>query len=120
MIVNSGVLSQSPQIDLLMNIAGVKMSLPAWELFLRGILCNWLVCLAVWMAGRTNNEAAKIMLIFWCLLAFVGSGFEHSIANQSLLGMALLLPHGEAISWLGFAWNQFFVILGNLVVAGIP
>ena len=119
MIVNSGVLSQSPQIDLLMNIAGVKMSLPAWELFLRGILCNWLVCLAVWMAGRTNNEAAKTMLIFWCLLAFVGSGFEHSIANQSLLGMALLLPHGEAISWLGFAWNQFFVILGNLVGGGV-
>ncbi len=101
--------------DLLMKVAAMKMSASAWELFIRGILCNLLVCLAVWMAARTKNEAAKIMLIFWCLFAFIGSGFEHSIANQSLLGMALFLPHGEAISWGGFAWNQVFVGLGNIL-----
>ena len=115
MIVLSGVISKAPQMDLLMKVAAMKMSAPALELFIRGILCNLLVCLAVWMAARTANEAAKIMLIFWCLFAFVGSGFEHSIANQSLLGMALFLPHGEAISWSGFAWNQIFVGLGNIV-----
>ncbi|MDA0739693.1 MAG: formate/nitrite transporter family protein [Nitrospirae bacterium] len=115
MIVQSGVMSKAPQMDLLMKVAAMKMSASAWELFIRGILCNVLVCLAVWMAARTKNEAAKIMLIFWCLFAFIGSGFEHSIANQSLLGMALFLPHGEAISWMGFAWNQVFVGLGNIV-----
>lgn len=115
LIAQSGVMTKAPQIDLLMKVAAIKMSASGWELFLRGILCNLLVCLAVWMAARTKNEAAKIMLIFWCLFAFVGSGFEHSIANQSLLGMALFLPHGEAISWGGFVWNQLFVGLGNIV-----
>ena len=115
LVAQSGVLANAPHIDFLMKVAGAKMSLPAWELFLRGILCNWLVCLAVWMAMRTKNEAAKIMLIFWCLFAFVGSGFEHSIANQSVLGIALFLPHGVEISWTGFAWNQLWVVLGNVV-----
>ena len=115
LVAQSGVLANAPHIDLLMKVAGAKMSLPAWELFLRGILCNWLVCLAVWMAMRTTNETAKIMLIFWCLFAFVGSGFEHSIANQSVLGIALFLPHGVEITWAGLAWNQIWVVLGNVV-----
>jgi len=115
LIVQSGIMSRAPQSDLVLKVAAFKMHLPAWELFMRGILCNWLVCLAVWMAARTTNEAAKIMLIFWCLFAFVGSGFEHSIANQSILGIALFLPHGGDISWSGFAWNQIWVLLGNIV-----
>lgn len=114
-IAQSGVLAKAPQVDLLMKVASLKMSLSGWELFVRGILCNWLVCLAVWTAARTTNEAAKILLIFWCLFAFVGSGFEHSIANQSILGVALFLPHGSEISFLGFVWNQAFVGLGNIV-----
>jgi nitrite transporter NirC len=70
--------------------------------------------------GRpSTNDAAKIMLVFWCLFAFVGSGFEHSIANQSILGIALFLPHGPDITWLGLAWNQFWVVLGNVVGGGV-
>lgn len=118
-VIESGVFGKGPAVELIEKAAAVKMSLPAWELFLRGILCNWLICLAVWMAGRTTNDAAKIMLIFWCLFAFIGTGFEHSIANQSLLGMALFLPHAEAVSWAGFAYNQLFVALGNMVGGGI-
>src|SRR5213594_3543704 len=106
LVVQSGVVSAMPQATLIQKVAGIKMSLPAWELFLRGILCNWLVCLAVWTASRAVGDAAKILLIFWCLFAFIGSGFEHSIANQSLLGLALFLPHDGAISWTGFVWNQ--------------
>ena len=115
LIVQSGVVGKPPQSDLLLKVAALKMHLPAWELFIRGILCNWLVCLAVWMAARTTNDVAKILLIFWCLFAFVGSGFEHSIANQSILGMALFLPHGLDITWAGFAWNQTWVVMGNIV-----
>ena len=115
LIAQAGVVGQAPQSDLLLKVAAGKMNGPAWELFVRGILCNWLVCLAVWMAARTTNDAAKIMLIFWCLFAFVGSGFEHSIANQSILGIALFLPHGPDITWMGLAWNQFWVVLGNVV-----
>ena len=119
MVVQSGVVSAAPQAALIQKVVGIKMSLPAWELFLRGILCNWLVCLAVWTASRTTSDAAKILLIFWCLFAFIGSGFEHSIANQSLLGLGLFLPHAEGVSWAGFAWNQTWVILGNIVGGGV-
>lgn len=119
LVAQSGVLSQAPQADLLMKVAATKMNLSGWELLIRGILCNWLVCLAVWMAGRTTNEAAKLILIFWCLLAFVGSGFEHSIANQSVLGMALFLPHPDTVSWHGFFSNQLYVVLGNVIGGGV-
>ena len=115
LVAQSGVVAQAPQSDLFLKAAEVKMSVPAWELFSRGVLCNMLVCLAVWMAARTTNETAKIMVLFWGVFAFVGSGFEHSIANQSALGIALFLPHGEAITWSGFMWNQVFVGLGNVV-----
>lgn len=119
LVVQSGVVSTVPQAALIQRVAGIKMALPAWELFLRGILCNWLVCLAVWTASRATSEAARLLLIFWCLFAFVGSGFEHSIANQSLLGLALFLPHGTDVSWTGFIWNQAWVILGNIVGGGV-
>lgn len=119
MVVQSGVVSAAPQAALIQKVVGIKMSLPAWELFLRGILCNWLVCLAVWTASRTTSDTAKILLIFWCLFAFIGSGFEHSIANQSLLGLGLFLPHEAGVSWAGFAWNQTWVILGNIVGGGV-
>jgi nitrite transporter NirC len=115
MVAQSGVLSHPPQIELVLKTAAMKMSLSGWELFVRGVLCNWLVCLAVWMAGRMHSETAKLLVIFWCLLAFVGSGFEHSIANQSLLGLALFHPHLDTVSWSGFVWNQAWVVLGNVI-----
>ena len=104
---------------LVQTVGTLKMNLPAWELFIRGVLCNWLVCLAVWTSARATGDAAKILLIFWCLFAFVGSGFEHSIANQSLLGLALFLPHEAGVSWVGFVWNQTWVILGNIIGGGV-
>jgi nitrite transporter NirC len=119
LVVQSGVFAKGPTAELIQKVAGVKMSLGPWELFVRGILCNWLICLAVWMAGRTTSDAAKIMLIFWCLFAFIGIGFEHSIANQSFLGMALFMPHEGAVSWGGFWYNQFYVALGNIVGGGL-
>jgi len=119
LVVESGVFAKGPTAEFIGKVAVVKMSLPAWELFVRGLLCNWLICLAVWTSGRTTSDAAKIMLIFWCLFAFIGTGFEHSIANQSFLGMALLLPHDAAISWSGFWYNQLFVVLGNIVGGGL-
>ncbi len=119
LVVQSGVFAKGPTAEMIQKVAGVKMSLGPWELFVRGILCNWLICLAVWMSARTASDTAKIMLIFWCLFAFIGIGFEHSIANQSFLGMALFMPHEEAVSWGGFWYNQLFVVLGNIVGGGL-
>jgi len=59
---------------------------------------------------------AKLVLIFWCLFAFIGAGFEHSVANMTLLGMAVLVPHDPSlVSWVGFARNLLPVTLGNVV-----
>jgi len=118
LVVQGGSLSAEAQ-ALIIKVAGMKMSLGAKEAIFRGILCNWLVCLAVWMANRNSDETAKLILVFWCLFAFIGSGFEHSIANQSLMSLALFLPHGPEISISGFIHNQVFVTIGNIVGGGL-
>ncbi|MDI7864228.1 formate/nitrite transporter family protein [Rhizobiaceae bacterium n13] len=92
-----------------------KMSAGSLALFARGILCNWLVCLAIWMAGRTDNAAAKIMLIFWPITIFVAAGYEHSVANMFTFAMALMGDHPENITLAGAAHNMVWVTLGNLV-----
>ena len=97
----------------------MKMSAPGTALFARAILCNWLVCLALWMAARVNSDSAKCIVIFWCLLAFIASGYEHSVANMTLLGLALAGNHPEAVSLTGFAWNLAWVTAGNAVGGAI-
>jgi len=57
------------------------------ELFVRGILCNILVCVAVWCMYRLQSESSKLVMIFWCIYLFVVCGFEHSIANMTLFSM---------------------------------
>lgn len=104
---------------LLQNVAGAKMNAPAMELFARAILCNWLVCLAIWMAARTASDTARLGLIFWCLFAFIASGYEHSVANMTLFAIALLAEHGEAVSLAGMAHNLLWVTLGNAVAGSL-
>ena len=118
LVVQGGSLSAEAQ-ALIVKVAGMKMSLGASEAFFRGVLCNWLVCLAVWIANRNGDETANLIMIFWCLFAFIGSGYEHSIANQSLMSLALMLPHGPEVSMAGFFHNQVFVTLGNMVGGGV-
>jgi nitrite transporter len=118
LVVKGGSLTGDAQ-ALILKVAAVKMNLDATDAFLRGILCNWLVCLAVWVSLRTQSDTAKLIMIFWCLFAFIASGFEHSIANQSLLSMAMFLPHGPEVSLVGFIHNQIFVTAGNMVGGGV-
>ena len=118
LVVSAGSLTPEAQ-ALILKVSAMKMNLGSMEAFLRGILCNWLVCLAVWVSLRTKSDTAKLVMIFWCLFAFIASGFEHSIANQSLLSMAMLLPHGPEISLAGFFHNQLFVTVGNMIGGGV-
>jgi len=101
--------------DFVVKITAAKMNLPWVQLFLRGVLANWLVCLAIWQSTKTKSDAAKLGLIFWCLFAFIAAGFEHSIANMTLLTMGLLLPHGVDVSVMGFVRNLTATTLGNVV-----
>jgi nitrite transporter NirC len=121
----SGVLGKAPAREFVLGVVAAKMSAPAAELFFRGVLCNVLVCLAVWMGMRAKDETARLVLIFWCLFAFIGAGFEHSVANMTLLAVGLFMPHDpNLVSWAGFARNLSLVTLGNIVggamVIGLP
>ncbi|MGN0948408.1 formate/nitrite transporter family protein [Megasphaera sp.] len=101
----------------LANAAAMKMSLPPLVLFAKGILCNVLVCLAVWCGFRTKNDAAKLIMVFWCLYAFFTCGFEHSVANMTVLTLGMLNPAGAAVSFGGYLYNLAFVTVGNIVGA---
>ena len=121
----SGVLGKAPAKEFVLGIVAAKMSAPVLDLFFRGVLCNMLVCLAVWMGMRAKDETARLLLIFWCLFAFIGAGFEHSVANMTLLALGLFLPHDPAlVSWAGFARNLAVVTAGNVVggalLIGLP
>nr|WP_243847338.1 formate/nitrite transporter family protein [Microbacterium ulmi] len=83
-------------------------------LFVRGILCNVLVCLAIWMCARLKSEGAKIAVIFAAILAFITSGFEHVVANMTTYAMGLVLGDPNA-TWALFGGNLLWVGLGNLV-----
>ena len=104
---------------LLQKVAAAKMNAPAGELVARAVLCNWLVCLALWMTARTSSDAAKLGVIFWCLFAFIASGYEHSIANMTVFSIALLAEHGEAVSLAGMAHNLLWVTLGNTLAGAL-
>lgn len=93
----------------------VKMSLPLVPLFFRAVFCNILVCLAVWSTFRCKEETAKLIMIFWCLFTFITAGFEHSIANMTLLTIGLLAPNGADVSVIGYIYNIAIVTLGNMV-----
>ena len=101
------------------QVANAKMNASAIELFARGILCNWLVCLAIWMSARTKSDAAKCIVIFWCLFAFIASGFEHSIANMTLFSIAIFGEHPETVNLFGMAHNLFWVTLGNVLSGSV-
>ena len=118
MIIASGIFAPDPWKAFILKVATYKSNGPWWELFFRGIFCNWLVCLAIWSAvGRCTSDSGKLIMIWWCLFAFITTGMEHSVANMTILTIANLLPHDPAvISWgKMFGWNLIPVTLGNIV-----
>ncbi|HYQ75986.1 formate/nitrite transporter family protein [Cellulomonas sp.] len=88
------------------------------ELFFRGVMCNLMVCLAIWCAGRLQNEVAKIIVIFACVMVFITSGFEHVVANMTTFSFGLV-GGLDGATVAEFARNVLFVGLGNLVGGGL-
>jgi nitrite transporter NirC len=118
MVIRAGLMDEAtfPAVNaFVLKLVEAKMNLPPEQLFWRAVLANWLVCLGVWMAVRVKSETARILLIFWCMFTFITSGYEHSIANMCGLMLGVLLPHGEAISVGGYAYNLGLATLGNIV-----
>lgn len=84
MMFNSGLFNSSDGLlgAMTIRIATIKTTLPFISAFFLGVMCNWLVCLAVWMSWAANSVPGKMMAIFVPVCFFVTSGFEHSIANM--------------------------------------
>lgn len=101
-----------------------KVSPTSLQIFSRGILCNILVCLAVWCYYKLKDDTAKLIMIFWCIFVFITTGFEHSVANMTLLPLAAILSHGVEVSAAAVVHNIIFATLGNIVggalFVGVP
>ncbi|HPP67314.1 MAG TPA: formate/nitrite transporter family protein [bacterium] len=112
-----------------LTTASTKVNLSFMEAFCRGIGCNWLVCLAVWLATAGKDSISKIFGIYFPIMAFVASGFEHSIANMYFIPMGLFLKGNSALvsaagltttidslTWSSFLINNLIpVTLGNII-----
>jgi formate/nitrite transporter len=98
------------------EIAAAKAALPAWRAFFLGILCNILVCMAVWMAMAGRSVVDRFVAIVLPVSAFVAAGFEHSVANMYFFPLALLLqPVGGTVTVGAMFANLGPVIAGNIV-----
>lgn len=111
----SGLMERgTPAGEMIASMLEAKSAESAQALFFRGILCNILVCLAVWGWVRLTSESAKLIMVFWCIFAFITSGFEHVVANMTTFGIGLFGGFPET-SIGDFARNMAVVGLGNLV-----
>jgi len=111
-------------------VAAGKVDLTWGQAFFRAVGCNWLVCLAVWLAAGSRDVVGKVLAIVFPVTAFVASGFEHSIANMYFIPMGILLKSQVAVAgvgavpaaltWGGFLWRNLIpVTLGNIVGGGV-
>lgn len=105
--------------EMFVNSSIMKVAYSPLELIMRGILCNTLVCLAVWCSFRLKSEAAKLIIIFWCVFAFMICGTEHSVANMGILAVGLLNTGQEALTIGGYFYNLALSTLGNIIGGAI-
>lgn len=108
MAMNQGAVGQA-----VVKIASAKAALPWAEAFFRGVLCNVLVCMAVWMTLAGRSVTDKVLAIVFPITAFVAAGFEHSIANMYFFPLAMWL--GAPLGWGDMLNNLAPVIAGNIV-----
>ncbi len=115
--VQTGVVTAELPLQRLESIAMAKgVEETEWQIFLRALGCNWLVCLAVWMAFAAEDVAGKVLAIFFPIMAFVAMGFDHVVANMFFLPAAIFAGV-DGITWWDAIHNWIFAFLGNLVGA---
>ena len=103
------------------STAQTKVTMPFADAFIRGILCNFLVCIAVWMSFAAKSVPGKIIGVFFPIMVFVLCGFEHSVANMYYISAGLFGASEYGIAAEGLTWGAFFVknllpvTLGNII-----
>ncbi|PNW83155.1 hypothetical protein CHLRE_06g309000v5 [Chlamydomonas reinhardtii] len=99
------------------QMATLKANLGFTEVLSRSILCNWLVCCAVWSASAATSLPGRILALWPCITAFVAIGLEHSVANMFVIPLGMML--GAEVTWSQFFFNNLIpVTLGN-TIAGV-
>jgi len=109
-----------------LGIANAKVNIPFFEALFRGIGCNWLVCLAVWMMLSAREVGGKIWAAFFPIMAFVALGFEHCVANMYFIPMGIFLKGTDVVAkagldltnltWGGFVVDNLIpVTIGNII-----
>ncbi len=108
-----------------------RVSFTFVEALVRGVGCNWIVCLAVWMALAARQTIGKIFAIFFPIMGFVAIGFEHCVANMFFIPAGLLLrdwmgvPAPQGVAAEALSWGSFFlrnllpVTIGNIIGGGV-
>lgn len=117
-VVLSGVLDSPALSATAAQMAEVKLSLSMTEALFRGILCNMLVCLAVWMSFAAHSVTGKVVVVLLPIAAFVAVGFEHSVANMYVVPVAML-DGLVGYDVIGFLRNLAVVTLGNIIGGGV-
>ena len=116
LFVGSGA-SRQILIDYYNSFIAGKLDIAPLQLFLRGVLCNFCVCIAVLTGTRMKSESGKLVVMFCVIMAFVAAGFEHCVANMGTFSVAYLLLGG--INLAAVAKSMIFVTLGNIVGGAI-
>ena len=112
--IGTGLLLKEPWMSYITEIARAKCGLSFTQAFFRGVGCNWLVCLALWLASGSDDIIGKIFAIQFPIMAFVVLGFEHSVANMFFIPAGMFITN--EISWRMFLLNNLLpVTLGNIV-----
>jgi formate/nitrite transporter len=123
----SGILGDSASAAYAVSLANSKCSMNFGVALVRGVLCNWLVCLALYMTMAAADGVSKTILLWPPIMAFVALGFEHSVANMTFIPFGILLGSSEAYGlmagvpaltagWRGLlVANLVPVTLGNFI-----
>ena len=136
MMYHSGLFNSSSGLlgGMTIKIAAYKTALPFHSAFFLGLMCNWLVCLAVWVSYGARDTTGNIFAIFFIICLFITSGFEHSIANMYYIPAGILAKQNSAwaamsalspaqladLNWLNFAIKNLLpVTAGNMIGGAI-
>ncbi|MBW3603584.1 MAG: formate/nitrite transporter family protein [Actinobacteria bacterium] len=101
---------------LIASMTAGKAAASGPQLLWRAVLCNMLVCLALWMGNRATNDMAKLGVMWWALLAFIASGFEHSVANMTIFSLGVFQG---STTWVELGRNLLWTVPGNVIGGGL-
>ncbi|TDR77918.1 formate/nitrite transporter family protein [Paludibacterium purpuratum] len=119
MYAQTGALSHLPANHLLFDVIGHKVHADSWAIFWKGALCNWIICLAVWVPLRLSNDMAKLAMTMLLVFVFFFSGYEHSIANMAFFSLSWFASAGVTPDWADTLHNLIPATLGNIAGGAI-